>query len=494
MMAAVPKPDYIFDRVSEWQALSEFATDERQGATLGVVSGRRRQGKTLLLESMCEELDGLYFTVPEDMPATEHLRRLAEAMAGFTGGLPPRLDSWDDAIDALFMLGKDRPTLVVLDEFPYMARSTDGLPSIIQHALSPRGMARTQSRTRLILCGSSITFMSQLMSGSAALFGRARLSMMVQAFDFRMAAQYWGVDHDLRLAAALFAVTGGTPAYIEYASGVPQSLDEFDGWVTRNLLNSNNMLFRQPRMLLSEDSSFSHIGMYGTVLTAIAEGSHTVSTIASRVGKSAADINHYVKGLLDGGFLWHCEDAFKDKRAEYQIADPLVRFHHAIVYPNWARLEPYRPQRAERLWASSRPVFTSQVVGPSFEQMCRAWTEEFADPDETLGGIPASVAQAVLSDRMGRSQVQLDLVVKDSRREVLAIGEVKSGETMTTRHLTRLREAAELLRAQHKIPEDAQPRLLLFSGAGFTPELTEAEAASDRTVQLIGLDRLYVGS
>lgn len=41
-----------------------------------------------------------------------------------------------------------QPVLVVLDEFPYMARSAAGLPSIIQHALSPRGMARTKLRAR----------------------------------------------------------------------------------------------------------------------------------------------------------------------------------------------------------------------------------------------------------------------------------------------------------------------------------------------------------
>jgi uncharacterized protein len=150
--------------------------------------------------------------VPEDMPASEHLRRLAEALGALTGGLPPRLDSWDQAIRALFDLGTDgRPVLVVLDEFPYMARSEPALPSIIQHALSPRSPARTKSRARLILCGSSISFMGQLVSGAAALFGRARLSLMVGAFDFRAAARFWKVSHDLPLAAALFAMVGGTP-------------------------------------------------------------------------------------------------------------------------------------------------------------------------------------------------------------------------------------------------------------------------------------------
>lgn len=493
MAEAVPKPDYIFDRVVEWQALAEFATDDRLGATLGMVSGRRRQGKTLLLESMCEELGGLYFTVPEDMPETEHLRRLAEALGAFTGGLPPRLGSWDQAIEALFGLGTgDRPVLVVLDEFPYMARSATGLPSIIQHALSPRGMARTRSRTRLILCGSSIAFMSQLVSGSAALFGRARLSLMVRAFDFRAAARFWGVSHDLPLAAALFAMVGGTPAYIEYASGVPGSLDELNEWVTRNLLNSTNMLFRQPRMLLSEDSSFSQIGMYGSVLTEIAEGRRTVTGIAQRLDRSAADISHYVKGLVDAGFLRHCPDAFRANRAEYQIMDALIRFHHAIVYPNWSRLELYRPDRAERMWADAQPGFASQVAGPGFEHMCRTWTEDFAG-EVTLGGVPSAVTQGVLKDQAGKSQLQLDVVALGPDRTVLAIGEAKWGETIGMKHFGRLYRATELLRGAGKIPADAQPVLLLFSGTGFTEELAAHAAGSDGTVQLVGLERLYRG-
>jgi AAA+ ATPase superfamily predicted ATPase len=495
MAEAVPKPDYIFDRAVEWQALAEFATDDRLGATLGMVSGRRRQGKTLLLESMCEELGGLYFTVPEDMPASEHLRRLAEALGSFTGGLPPRLDSWDQAIEALFDLGTaGRPILVVLDEFPYMANSASGLPSIIQHALSPRGTARTRSRTRLILCGSSLSFMGQLVSGSAALFGRARLSLMVRAFDFRAAARFWGVSHDLPLAAAMFAMVGGTPAYIEYASTtVPASSAELDEWVTRNLLNSTNMLFRQPRMLLSEDSAFSHIGMYGTVLTAIAEGSRTVSGIAQRVGRSTSDVNHYVKGLADGGFLSHVPDAFRANRAEYQITDALIRFHHAIVYPNWSRLDLYRPERAARLWAEAADTFRSQVVGPAFEDMCRVWTQEFAS-GATLGGEPDIVSHGVLNDPAGRSQRQLDIVVRDSRRGLVAIGEAKAGEVIGHGHLNRLREAADLLRVQRHLEPGTQPVLLLFSGVGFTSELTAEVADSGGTVQLIGLERLYSGS
>jgi len=48
----VQKPQHIFGRDAEWAGLASFATDARPGATLGVVSGRRRQGKSYLLQAL----------------------------------------------------------------------------------------------------------------------------------------------------------------------------------------------------------------------------------------------------------------------------------------------------------------------------------------------------------------------------------------------------------------------------------------------------------
>src|SRR6201999_3582537 len=57
----VRKPADVFDRDREWAALAAFCTDERAGATLGIVSGRRRQGKSFLLQAACEQTGGFYF-------------------------------------------------------------------------------------------------------------------------------------------------------------------------------------------------------------------------------------------------------------------------------------------------------------------------------------------------------------------------------------------------------------------------------------------------
>lgn len=173
------------------------------------------------------------------------------------------LTGWAAAVDALLALGRDRPVTVVVDEFPYLARAARDLPSIVQHALTPGREQRTQSRTRLLLCGSALSFMGGLLAGSAPLRGRAGLELPVAPLDYRAAAAFWGID-DPALAARLFAIVGGTPAYRrEYVQDdAPTGPDDFDDWVVRAVLNPARPLFREARYLLAEDPDLRDAALY----------------------------------------------------------------------------------------------------------------------------------------------------------------------------------------------------------------------------------------
>ncbi|WP_200902562.1 MULTISPECIES: hypothetical protein [Protofrankia] len=74
------KPSELFDRDAEWSGLTAFAGDPAPGATLALVYGRRRQGKTLLLELLCEAADGFMATGVEQSDA----QNLADLGAAFT--------------------------------------------------------------------------------------------------------------------------------------------------------------------------------------------------------------------------------------------------------------------------------------------------------------------------------------------------------------------------------------------------------------------------
>jgi hypothetical protein len=138
---------------------------------------------------------------------------MGRALADYLG-TPARLEftGWHEAIDALLALGDDRPVPVVIDEFPYLVSANASLPSIIQNALAPRRPERERSRTRLLLCGSAMSFMGKLLGGTAPPRGRAGLELIVHPLDYALSTEFWGVS-DPVLAVKVNAIVGGTPAY-----------------------------------------------------------------------------------------------------------------------------------------------------------------------------------------------------------------------------------------------------------------------------------------
>ncbi|MFC0507510.1 AAA family ATPase [Micromonospora costi] len=488
------KPAEIFDRDTEWAELTRFATDERPGATLGVVSGRRRQGKTLLLYELARATGGFYFGATEATPA-ESLRRLGDALGAHTSAPGPvHLADWPKAVDALLALGRERPVTVVLDEFPYLARASRDLPSIIQHALTPGRPERASSRTRLLLCGSALSFMGGLLAGSAPLRGRAGLELSVPPLDYRTAAAFWGISDPL-LAAKVFAIVGGTPAYRrEYVQDdVPDGPSDFDDWVVRAVLNPARPLFREARYLLAEDPDLRDIALYHSVLAAVAEGNGTRGGIAGYIGRKATDLQHPLVVLEDAGLLARDPDPLRSGRSRYRIAEPLITFYQAVMRPAWTALE---QRRGADVWRRSQRRYASAVLGPGFEETVRQWALRFA-PLETFGGIVAEASPAVLTDPASRTSHELDLValgeppLGDGPRPLLAIGEVKWGRTLGQPDLDRLARARDLLITRPGV-DAREVRLLLASAAGFTDELRQL--ASHRSdVILADPDRLYAG-
>ena len=486
------KPAEMFDRDFEWSALTRYVGDEQPGAMLGVVSGRRRQGKTFLLDAVCRVAGGFYFGATEATDA-ESLRRLSSMLTAHVRPVSPyHFANWAEAVDALLALGAERPVPVVVDEFPYLARANPELPSIIQEALRPLREERTRSRARVLLCGSALSFMGRLLSGNAPLRGRAGLELVVRPLDHQLAAQFWDIV-DPRLALQVHAIVGGTPAYRrEFARGdSPSGADDFDDWVVRTVLNPETPLFREARYLLAEEPDLRDTALYLSVLGAVADGNATRGGMAGYLGRKAADIAHPINVLEDAGLLHRDADLFRDNRPMYRIAEPLIGFYHAVMRPVWDQLE--RPGSAKRVWQASRRRYVSNVLGPHFEQVCRDWTLHQADP-ELLGGLPARVGHGVVHDRTARTGHEVDVAVVgvadgDGKPPLLAIGEAKWNDTMGIAHIERLRHIRDLI-AQSGRYDTRRTRLLCFSGAGFNDK-AHTTAASTGDIRLVGLDQLY---
>src|SRR5215472_12112566 len=102
------KPADMFDRDREWSQVADFIDEDRPGATLGVVSGRRRQGKSFLLEAACQQAGGFYYSAQEATEA-ESLSLIGAALTNYLNPVAPISPTdWQTVMDILLRLGRER--------------------------------------------------------------------------------------------------------------------------------------------------------------------------------------------------------------------------------------------------------------------------------------------------------------------------------------------------------------------------------------------------
>lgn len=123
MPEQMTKPEQLLGRHHEWRLLNGFLADPAPELRLAIVSGRRRNGKSFLLEALAEAVGGLYLTAVQEEGRVPALHWFTEAIAAHAG-VPSdsmRLDNWRDVLTATLEVAKraSGAPLVVIDKLPY---------------------------------------------------------------------------------------------------------------------------------------------------------------------------------------------------------------------------------------------------------------------------------------------------------------------------------------------------------------------------------------
>lgn len=495
------RPAGLFGRQQEWADLVRLVESPEPKLKLGLLYGRRRFGKSFLLRRLVDSVGGLYHLAIEQerRPALE---RFAETVARLVTPVPPvALDDWETGFRFLLtVIGEQRGDhVVVLDEYPYLRAASPEIDSTIQAVMDDVAGGGFGSDWRgtitLILCGSAMSVMTDLLSGTAPLRGRATFDLSLRAFDYREFREYWNIA-DPVVAFQLNAVLGGAPGYRTLTAGVttPQSPDDVPAWLAATVLAPSHALYSEDRYLLREDPRITKHSLYYSMLNAIAGGATAPSEIAQRIGKKVTDLDHSLGVLRSAGFITRHDDLMAQRRPNYQVSDPIVRFHELITRRNEDLIE---EREVEELWQRARPVFSSQIIGPHFEHICREWVTRYASV-ATLGGEVGPSRNLQINDKDRKQNLELDVVAatrasaSGQRKVIQLLGEAKgSRQRRDLSDLVRLDRSRELLE-ERGVAMAGSMRLVLFGLSGFSPEL-EMHAAERADVELVDIDRLYGG-
>lgn len=331
-----------------------------------VIYGRRRVGKTALINEFIKDKDAISFTGLEST-VSQNLENLSRAIHRYLGteGETPIYPSFQAAIETVFRLAENKRVVFVIDEYPYVAKAYKAFSSILQTMIDKY---KDSSKLYLILCGSSMSFMEEQVLGyKSPLYGRRTAQFKILPFDFAESRKYFKNFSDVDMAQ-IYGIVGGTPQYLLQMN---DSLSVEDN-VKTNILDPNSYLFEEPQNLLKQE--VQKAALYNAVITAVATGSTKLSEIATKVGEETSACAICLKKLLALGIVGK-ETPFGEKTSKktiYNIDDNLFRFWYRFVPENLSLIQNNMIDIAYNSISDGMATY----MGAVFEEICKQYLWE----------------------------------------------------------------------------------------------------------------------
>ena len=438
-----------------------------------VIYGRRRVGKTALINEFCKDKPTIYFSAL-NASSQENLEALSKAI--YTCNNPntiasPTYHSYDDALDEITAMARQQRLVFVIDEYPYLAKAEKSFSSRLQHIIDHQWQ---DSKLYLILCGSSMSFMEyQVLGYESPLYGRRTAQFKIQALTYREMTQF---HPQLALTdqALLYGITGGVPHYINKLD-VEDDLDEA---ILDNLFSTSSYLFEEPENLLKQE--LREPAIYNSVITAVAGGASRMNEISTKLGLESSICGKYINILLGLGILKK-ETPITEKSGRktiYMIDDNFFRFWYRFVPKNMSIIS---AGRMKTVYEQAVKKYYPDYMGLIFEKMCQEYLNRYAKDLPIMLG---SIGQWWGTDPAARKEIQIDIVGTAVDGDEFIIGSCKyRNEPIGIDELQLIRNYASVFR------KNGTFYYYIFSKGGFTDGLLEAEKRGE--VRLITLEDLY---
>lgn len=328
-----------------------------------IVYGRRRVGKTTLINEFIKDKKAIYFQAQQTNDQmnldlfSQSIHQVEKNKYGTS------FQDFSQAFEYIGEMCKKEKIILFIDEYPYLAEAVDGISSLLQEYID-RYYSK-EPNLMIILCGSSLSFMqNQVLGYQSPLYGRRTAQYHIQPLSIWEAKEMLPAFTNEELFIA-YSLTAGIPAYLSYMN----DKESIEINIRKQFLNPNSYLFQEPKNLLLQE--LKEPARYDAIIQAIAQGATKRSEISTKTGIPNGTIGNYLTTLMEIGIIKRETPLFQKegKKSLYILADSFFLFWYRFIPSNLDLIERQLPELA---WQNIAPHL-SDWLGSTFESICLDW-------------------------------------------------------------------------------------------------------------------------
>lgn len=396
----------LIAREKECAALREALDSDR--SELVIVCGRRRIGKTFLMDQFFKGTYDFTYTGGHNLPTRIQLRNFAKALKKATGqSVAPKFDNWFDAFDALeeFLesLPKDRKKVVFIDEMPWIDTLRSDFVSAFENFWN--GWANRRYDIVFVATGSATSWMAEnLIENQGGLHNRITSRIYLKPFTLKETEQYLKsrkIKWDRYQILQAYMLTGGVPYYLSLLKpgfSIAQNIDhlcfEENGPLRREFEELYNALFTNSEKYVKV---VRHL--YGHK-----EGL-TKTELAGKTKINGTSLKKILNNLEQCNFITHRRQFMKKNDVIYRLSDFFTMFYLKFIEGS---------DTLNATWWTNH-IKTSETLswmGKAFELICMQHHQQVKEA-LSIAGMATEVYSWRFTPKKGdtRKGAQIDMVI-----------------------------------------------------------------------------------
>lgn len=295
----------------------------------GIVYGRRRVGKTRLLNEILKNNKGIYFVATE-MHYLHNISSLSKQVAAYFNE-PISFNTLEDIFKYLVHKSQKQRIVLVIDEFTYLLSSEPKIQSVLQNIID----SLTNTNICLILSGSHVGMIEDILTYKKPLYGRATFKFKLEPFDYFESSLFYPNYNDEE-KIIIYSVFGGIPYYLSLIDD-SKSVEEN---IKNLIISDSGILHDEVDFIIRQE--LRSISTYKMILDVVSSGETRLNEISNKAkinntGNTSTHLNTLINlDLIDKKTPFNAPA--NSKKTIYKIKDNLVNFTYSFLTRNKSAL------------------------------------------------------------------------------------------------------------------------------------------------------------